>query len=353
MKLALALNRKSNNFDLLRLIAASAVIFGHAYAIAPFGALLDPVLEMLVFDPSGTVAVKFFFFLSGLVVTNSLLEKKSAASFVVSRGLRVFPGLIVCVLFAVVVGAFLSTQNFANYLSHPDTISYLYNNSFLQSIKWTLPGVFEKNPLNTVNGSLWTLSYEIACYAWLLVLFVLKMLDRPMRAGVVCFSIVMASVFFPEIMPPFGALKTAWFLPGCFFLGAFAVVAKDEIEIDIWTCLALWMLFYLCRNTMLLQPLFYLALFYTSLYIATRDFFVGNFKLPVDISYGVYLYGFIVQQTVKQIWPEHGPFWNMAWSLPTTMFLAYLSFVLFERPAMRLAKSIDSRYFSRQKKSYI
>lgn len=76
MKLTVALDRRSNNFDLLRLIAASTVIFGHSFAISPSGSMLDPVLQILGFDPSGTVAVNFFFFLSGLVLTNSLLEKK-------------------------------------------------------------------------------------------------------------------------------------------------------------------------------------------------------------------------------------------------------------------------------------
>lgn len=275
------------------------------------------------------------------------------ASFIVSRVLRVFPGLIVCMFFSVLLAAVLSTLDFREYIFHPDTLSYLYNNSFLQSIKWTLPGVFEKNALNTINGSIWTLPYEIACYVWLLVLYILKMIGVSMRGVVVCIAIISASVFFPELMPPFGALKTAWLLPGCFFLGVFAVVVKNEIEINVWTGLALWTLVYLCHKTMLLQLLFYLALFYTSLYVATREFFIFNFKLPVDISYGVYLYGFIVQQTVAQTWPERGPYWNMAWSLPITILLAYFSFVVIERPAMRLAKSIDSKYFLSRGKACI
>jgi hypothetical protein len=153
---------------------------------------------------------------------------------------------------------------------------------------------FPKNPIDTVNGSLWTLSFEIACYVWLLILFLLNGFVGKIQGLVVCTFIILLSVFSPNTMPPFGALTTAWLLPGCFFMGAIAIVAKDKLEIDLWTGLAMWALAYLCRNTMLLQALFYFALFYTSLYIATRGFFVTRLKLPVDISYGVYLYGFMV-----------------------------------------------------------
>jgi peptidoglycan/LPS O-acetylase OafA/YrhL len=147
MKLAVVLNRESNNFDFLRLVAALTVIFGHAYAIAPIDSIGDPVLNLIGFDRSGSVAVKFFFFLSGLVVTNSLLKKENAASFIISRTLRVFPGLIVCVLFSVLLGAFLSSMDFREYFFSNETKSYLNNNILLQEIKWTLPGVFQKTRL--------------------------------------------------------------------------------------------------------------------------------------------------------------------------------------------------------------
>ncbi len=75
MTLSQCLTRRNNNFDLLRLIAACAVIVGHAHALVPNDASPDAVLSLLGFDYSGSLAVKFFFFLSGLVVTNSLIEK--------------------------------------------------------------------------------------------------------------------------------------------------------------------------------------------------------------------------------------------------------------------------------------
>ncbi len=73
------LRRENNNLDLFRLIAAYLVIIGHAYALAPQAGQQDPILRLLGFDYSGSMAVKLFFFLSGLVVVNSLLDKRDVA----------------------------------------------------------------------------------------------------------------------------------------------------------------------------------------------------------------------------------------------------------------------------------
>ena len=78
MRLAEILPRGANNLDLFRIIAAAMVIFGHAYALVPVSGQSDPLAQWLGFDSSGSLAVKVFFLLSGLVVTNSLLDKLRA-----------------------------------------------------------------------------------------------------------------------------------------------------------------------------------------------------------------------------------------------------------------------------------
>ena len=81
------LQRDGNNFDVLRLIAAIGVIIGHAYAIAPDPNLQDGILSIIGFDYSGSLAVKFFFFLSGLLVTNSILRNSNPFLFILKRSL--------------------------------------------------------------------------------------------------------------------------------------------------------------------------------------------------------------------------------------------------------------------------
>jgi surface polysaccharide O-acyltransferase-like enzyme len=76
MLLNKVLQKENNNLDVFRVIAAVMVIYGHANAFLPGEGRGDIVARFLPFDYSGSLAVKLFFFLSGLVVTNSLIEKK-------------------------------------------------------------------------------------------------------------------------------------------------------------------------------------------------------------------------------------------------------------------------------------
>ena len=81
MLLSNVLKKENNNLDIFRVVAAVMVIYGHAYALLPIDGQKDIVGRLLVFDYSGSLAVKIFFFLSGLVVTNSLIEKKDVRQF--------------------------------------------------------------------------------------------------------------------------------------------------------------------------------------------------------------------------------------------------------------------------------
>ncbi len=94
MLLSNVLRKENNNLDIFRVVAAAMVIYGHAYAIVPAEGKQDFIGALLGFDYSGSLAVKIFFFLSGLVVTNSLIEKKDLPQFVISRFFRIWPGLV-------------------------------------------------------------------------------------------------------------------------------------------------------------------------------------------------------------------------------------------------------------------
>jgi peptidoglycan/LPS O-acetylase OafA/YrhL len=109
-------------------------------------------------------------FLSGLVVTNSLLEKPSAGAFVVARLFRLMPAMIVCVfLTAFVFGPAVTSLPLAEYFSGRRTGSYVIRNIILIT-QSDLPGVFADHRNTAVNGSLWTLPFEVLCYLGLAVL---------------------------------------------------------------------------------------------------------------------------------------------------------------------------------------
>ena len=159
--------RHHNNFDLLRLIAASFVFIAHAYAIRGAG---DQ--ELLVRISSGRyslsgIGLTIFFTISGFLVSKSLDQTVSVKSFLFKRFLRVWPGLTVNILLTIVVtGLFFTSLRFSTFLMDPQTIKFLLVNiSLVKAVLW-LPGSFGGRP---VNISLWTIPVEVRLYLLLLV----------------------------------------------------------------------------------------------------------------------------------------------------------------------------------------
>ena len=149
---------RNNNFDALRVFAALLVIYGHGCYLVG-GA--DPGLWGL---PIARLGLDVFFSISGFLITSSWDRDPNPRSYFAKRVLRIFPGLIACVLATVfVMGSAASSLSVRVYLSDPSTYAYL-NNIALYSVQH-LPGVFE--PVrhdSTVNGSLWSLFPEWLCY---------------------------------------------------------------------------------------------------------------------------------------------------------------------------------------------
>src|SRR5262249_52138725 len=111
-------------------------------------------------------AVSAFFVISGYLILMSWQRNPSLSSFLQARFLRIMPGLAVMLVSSVLIlGAFFSTLDFAEYIKNRETVSYFVGCLSIVFVKYELPGVFNSNPLRLVNGSLWTLRYEIFCYA--------------------------------------------------------------------------------------------------------------------------------------------------------------------------------------------
>ena len=103
-----------------------------------------------------------FFAISGFLVTASLL-KRGLVDYTISRALRIYPALAVCVFATVfILGPALTRLSLSEYFSHPTTWNFLTNALLFMNMVWTLPGVFESNVLPAVNGSLWTLPVEVS-----------------------------------------------------------------------------------------------------------------------------------------------------------------------------------------------
>ena len=153
---------RDNNFNLIRMLAASSVLVSHAFPLAGY-LRREPFSGIGI--TLGSMAVLVFFSLSGFLIAKSCDQAKSAAEFWFARFLRLVPALFVSlVVTAYVLGPIVTALPPLNYWLRPYTARYVL--SFLAfSHQDTLPGVFATNPFpGAVNGSLWTLRIEVGCY---------------------------------------------------------------------------------------------------------------------------------------------------------------------------------------------
>jgi peptidoglycan/LPS O-acetylase OafA/YrhL len=250
--------------------------------------------------------VAIFFVISGYLVTQSRERSRSISEFASKRSLRIFPALIVVTLLsAFVLGPMLTTLPLAEYLRHEQTYNYL-KNATAWSIHYALPGVFVGNPAGIpINGSLWSLPYEIRCYIALVILWFLPLSKRWLALVLVVTLLILLCIR-PAVppTPPFdNFLGTDFYtvkLDLHFFGGAAFYLWQDRMRPSFWLGIALITGALLMQFSNLQTALF--AVGFASTTLALGVGFSWLPKLPEkmgDWFYGLYLYGFPVQQTLS------------------------------------------------------
>ena len=170
-------------FDVLRIVLAYSVVAWHSIYIAE-GA--DPLVGIHFVWLPGYAILSMFFALSGFLIT-ARATRLSLANFIVNRGLRIVPALLVDVaLSAIVLGVAFTTLPLPEYFQSPGFWRYFGN--VVGAISLKLPGVFEGNPDHSVNISLWTIPYEIGCYVLMAALILSKCLHQPRQILALCLA---------------------------------------------------------------------------------------------------------------------------------------------------------------------
>lgn len=332
--------RRADGYAAIRIGAAVAVLFGHSFVLTRGTDPLSPLLAAFAGwgEQVHDLAVNVFFALSGYLVTLSWLRRGSLVSFAVARGLRIWPGAVAACVVTVLAGAALTTLPLAEYATAEGTWAFLLRNSLLRKIAFELPGVFEANPYpRVVNGSLWSLPYELRCYAYVGLLGVAGILSRRLA-----FNLLLGVMLLDFLVPGAGLLpfgETFWRLWLHFAGGAALAANRDRIPLrgDVLLVLA-----GLAAAASLFArgPVHAVAAAAAMVYAVH---WAGQARLPGwvdparrgDLSYGTYLYAFPVQQGLVSLDPEGWGGWGLTLaSLPVVLVLAALSWRWVERPAL-------------------
>lgn len=295
------------NFDLMRLIAALLVVVSHTFPLSG-----QPPLTIRGVEDLGALGVSIFFVISGYLVTASY--ERDPKSYLLKRILRIEPGLIVSLVVTVILLSFVTTAAASEYWREAGL--YVLRNALLYPATYDLPGVFQDAPMaGVVNGVLWTLRLEFTFY--LVLMLVRANLKAVLALAAACAALWLALAFTTPGWADERVTRIG-FLVGrngfLFFAGAALWLTRAKIPMWLGGLSAVAFPF----AGPLVLPAAVIGLSRPG-------------RLPADLSYGVYIYAFPIQQQLAIAGKL-----NVVTAVLAVLPFAAASWFLVEKPAMRL-----------------
>ncbi len=340
-----------HGFDFLRLFLATGIVAYHVLPIAmpEVDERSIPLLWMIKY-----ALLTSFFALSGFLITGSAL-RLSLKNFLINRGLRIVPALSVeVILCALVLGPLVTVLPLSEYFSAREFWVYLSNS--IGIVHFYLPGVFVENPMRIVNINLWTVPHEIGCYVIISAFIIFGTLRRPGLVLAAGAATVAAGLFLAGYDAATGGTLNQGFIGEKiyrvlhsqvsrlyvgFLLGIAVFLYRDRIPyspilaVTAAVCLVVGGLF---EPETTIYPLMNLvygpAVVYLTAYLGVSRIWLPKLFKQGDYSYGIYLYGFPIQQLVVHISPGLGYFGNLTISLMAIGIFAAFSWHFIEKPIL-------------------
>jgi peptidoglycan/LPS O-acetylase OafA/YrhL len=328
---------RDNNFQLIRLLSATAVVLFHSYALTNHWED-EPLWQRIPELNLGALGVGCFFVISGYLITQSWLARGRILPFVAARVLRIYPALIGAVVLSLILAGFSSALDWRSFLAHPQTVDFVLHVTPAWEMRYRLPGAFPTNPMpHDVNGSLWTLPIELRLYIAVLIVGVAGLLARRLVWLAALCALLALYLWHPEWFPwpPYDLATRGLVL--MFALGSLASVWRGAMPVSLTVAAVALLLVIFNPAGLARGVLFAPLLAYIVLVVAYHPRLTWPaFNRLGDYSYGVYVYSFPIQQTLIERIPGIEPVPLFALALPLTLVVAVLSWHYIERPALGL-----------------
>lgn len=336
-------NEKASGATTLRFWVAAAVIVYHSFGMS--GNTMTGVPPNVAHGLGQLILVPMFIALSGFLLAASATRAQDLRKFTVNRALRIFPALVVLTLVTtLVVGPIVTTLPLSEYFTDRRFWRYL-----LVSVSWInfdLPGVFLTHPASgIVNPSLWSIPVELQCYAALMAMMLMGFMQRR-HYVLLAWVLVLALTLIPFVMSGnrgahFHVTRFLVQFP-YFMTGVVIYLYRDRVPRHLgifWACISLAAILMMLGWYKALLPI---AVAYCVVYIATGPLPKPPGLPDGDYSYGIYLYGGLVQQLVLFLSTPPYAWWlTVILALPITFTCAIASWHLVEQPALKLKVVIN------------
>lgn len=291
----------------MRLVAALLVVVSHTFPLSG-----RPAFRIWGVEDLGALGVSVFFVISGYLVSASWA--RDPKTYLLKRILRIEPGLIASLVVTVVALSFVTTASATEYWRGAGV--YVLRNALLYPVTYDLPGVFQHLPLaGVVNGALWTLRLEFSFYV--LLMLVRGRLPLVLALAGLGAAVWAAMTFLTPGWADERITRVAYLAARnglLFFAGAALQTARVRVPV--------WLGAVSAAAFPLLGPL---ALPTAVIGLSRPG------KLPADLSYGVYIYAFPIQQLLA----SQGRL-TLVTAVLAVLPFALASWFLVEKPAMRL-----------------
>lgn len=351
--LAQIFDPRNNALNAWRLVLATTVIFWHSWPLTGRHVSFEPVHQLF-----GDGAVDGFFAISGFLITWSWFRHPRARDYLVARALRILPGFWVCLIVTAFVIAPIAIAiqgggaSAVKNLTSGAPIRYILANCLLMISQNDIAGTPMGVPWPAAwNGSLWTLWWEAMFYIAIAGLGIVGLLRHRWTIPVLLTLALFWSASLPAVniiaetppgpkLPPevvMLSLQQATARLAVMFLAGALIYQLRNVIPARWSVVAVSVALVIgssfLPNYRLLGaiPLAY------ALIVSGALIHHPRLRLQTDLSYGIYIYGFPIQQLliIAGLGVLAPPFFAVFATL-VTLPLAAASWFVVEKPAMRL-----------------
>jgi len=287
----------------------------------------------------GTLAVLVFFAMSGYLVASSWDADPTAWRFAARRFLRIWPAYFAVIVVTSLCFALSDRRPLAG------TAAWMFvaKHMFFQRWDWAFfPSLRDPR----LNVSLWTIPFEAGCYVAFLAVAVVTRKSWPRFVAVVCgIAFVSWAHGMAVFNPSDASVDTDWVFFAAFFAFGAVLFGLPRLRTRVASAALL---------------LLGAVAFWTGsgviglvIVVSTLAILVGEASWPVlreagrfgDFSYGIYLWGWPIQQVVTAHLGGQAGFWPLfGVSLALVLAFSVASWHLVERPALRMKPRTGSAW---------